>query len=245
MRRFGLIGKTLKHSFSKTYFEKKFTEERIEGCSYDNFEIPSIDHINEILSKTGGLEGLNVTIPYKESILDFLQWQSEMVKRIGACNCIRIRNKMLEGFNTDAPAFSNSIRTKLQPHHECALILGSGGASKAVCVALDDLGIDYLVVSRRKKGNEIGYEEVGEELIQEHQVIINTTPLGMFPNVNEDPSIPYEALTPKHLLFDLIYNPAKTKFLQQGEAAGASIINGYEMLRFQAEESWKIWNENR
>jgi len=243
MRRFGLIGKTLKHSFSKTYFENKFTEEGIGDCRYDNFEIPSIDNFPELIQNTKDLAGLNVTIPYKESVLSFLQWQSEMVKRIGACNCIRIRNKNLEGFNTDAPAFRNSIRSRLKPLHECALILGSGGASKAVRVALEDLGIDYLVVSRHKKGNEIGYEDLGEDVIMQHQVIINTTPLGMYPNVDEDPPILYESLTPNHLLFDLIYNPEKTRFLQQGEKKGATIINGYEMLRFQAEESWKIWNE--
>ena len=244
MRRFGLIGKTLKHSFSKSYFEKKFADEGISGCLYENFEIPTIEKFSDLINNTPHLAGLNVTIPYKSDVLPFLHWQSEMVKRIGASNCIRIKNKNLEGFNTDAPAFSNSIRPKLKSHHECALILGSGGASKAVRVALEDLGIDYLVVSRHKKGNEIGYEEVGEEAIEGHHIIINTTPLGMFPNLNEDPPIPYDSITPKHLLFDLIYNPEKTRFLQQGEEHGATIINGFEMLRFQAEESWKIWNES-
>jgi len=244
MRRFGLIGRTLKHSFSKGYFEKKFIEEGIQHCRYDNFELPSIKGFPALIASYPGLQGLNVTIPYKEEVVPYLNFQNDLVEKIGACNCIKIIDGTLYGFNTDVIAFRNSLQKRLQPFHKCALILGSGGASKAVRHALEELQIDYLVVSRHKKQNQLGYEDVGESTLQEHQIIINTTPLGMYPNVDQDPPIPYKALTPQHLLYDLIYNPAKTKFLQQGEAKGAQILNGYEMLVAQAEESWKIWNSN-
>jgi shikimate dehydrogenase len=243
MRRFGLIGQSLKHSFSKTYFSKKFSEEGIKDCSYENFEMPSIQDLKKIISGPEALNGFNITIPYKEEVLFFLDEKNEVVEKIGACNCVRIEEGKLIGFNTDAPAFKASLQSRLQLHHQCALILGSGGASKAVQYALKDLGMDFLVVSRDKKGDRIGYEEVGQKVIEEHLVIINTTPLGMYPNVNDDPPIPYEAIGEKHLLFDLTYNPPKTKFLQQGELNGAAIMNGYDMLVAQAEESWRIWNE--
>jgi shikimate dehydrogenase len=242
MRRFGLIGKTLKHSFSKTYFEKKFAEQGINGCSYENFELQSIDEFPDIIANTPGLRGLNVTIPYKEEVLRFLNSKNEIVEEINACNCINIINGQLHGFNTDAVAFKNSLQKSLKPYHKCALILGTGGAAKAVQYALKELGIDFLLVSRHKKENQLGYEDVGGDTIGEHHIIINTTPLGMYPNVDQDPPIPYTDLTPQHLLYDLTYNPPKTKFLQQGEKRGAQIINGYEMLVAQAEESWRIWN---
>jgi shikimate dehydrogenase len=242
MKRFGLIGKTLKHSFSKTYFEKKFAEQGINGCSYENFELQSIDEFPDIIANTPGLRGLNVTIPYKEEVLRFLNSKNEIVEEINACNCINIINGQLHGFNTDAVAFKNSLQKSLKPYHKCALILGTGGAAKAVQYALKELGIDFLLVSRHKKENQLGYEDVGGDTIGEHHIIINTTPLGMYPNVDQDPPIPYTDLTPQHLLYDLTYNPPKTKFLQQGEKRGAQIINGYEMLVAQAEESWRIWN---
>jgi shikimate dehydrogenase len=242
MKRFGLIGKTLKHSFSKTYFEKKFAEQGINGCSYENFELQSIDEFPDIIANTPALRGLNVTIPYKEEVLRFLNSKNEIVEEINACNCINIINGQLHGFNTDAVAFKNSLQKSLKPYHKCALILGTGGAAKAVQYALKELGIDFLLVSRHKKENQLGYEDVGRETIGEHHIIINTTPLGMYPNVDQDPPIPYTDLTPQHLLYDLTYNPPKTKFLQQGEKRGAQIINGYEMLVAQAEESWRIWN---
>jgi shikimate dehydrogenase len=241
MRRFGLIGKTLKHSFSPGYFAKKFSELGVTDCSYENFELPSIEALPEVLSKPD-LEGFNITIPYKEEVLPFLHKQDKLVQHIRACNCVRIINGKLHGFNTDAPAFRQALQTKLQPNHKCALILGSGGASKAVGYALEELGIDYMVVSRHKQMNQLGYEDIGPDTIEEHQVIINTTPLGMYPNINDDPPIPYEAISSQHLLFDLTYNPEKTRFLQKGEARGAQILNGYSMLVLQAEESWKIWN---
>lgn len=242
MKRFGLIGKTLKHSFSKAYFGKKFAEEGITDCSYENFELSSIKEFPKLIATNPDLKGLNVTIPYKEEVLPFLNFKNEIVGDIGACNCIKIVNGELCGYNTDVIAFRDSLHKLLQPFHRRALILGTGGASKAVQYSLKELGIDYLVVSRHRKENQLTYEDVREDVIQEHQVIVNTTPLGMYPNVDQDPPIPYNALTPQHLLYDLTYNPPKTKFLKQGEAKGAQIINGYEMLLAQAEESWRIWN---
>ena len=243
MRRFGLIGKTLKHSFSKTYFAQKFADESITGCSYENFELPSIQDLPGLLSAHPDLEGLNVTIPYKEDCIVYLHSKNEIVQEIGACNCIRIRNGKLYGYNTDAPAFLQSLQPYLQARHSRALILGSGGASKAIQYALRQLKIDFLVVSRTKKTNELAYGDLGPDLMQSHALIINTTPLGMYPNTEEAPPIPYEFITADHLLFDLTYNPEKTKFLRLGEQKGATVLNGYRMLVLQAEESWRIWNE--
>jgi len=242
MKRFGLIGKTLKHSFSKPYFEKKFEELHITDCSYDNFELQSIDKLPSLIQNNPGLKGLNITIPYKEEVLQFLNSANESVNGVGACNCIKITEGEIIGFNTDAIAFKSSLQKYLKAHHKCALVLGTGGASKAIQYALKDLHIDFILVSRHKKQNQLGYEDVGEDLIKGHQIIINTTPIGMYPNVDEDPPIPYGALNSRHLLYDLTYNPSKTKFLKQGETRGAQIINGYEMLVAQAEESWRIWN---
>ena len=243
MRRFGLIGKTLKHSFSKSYFNQKFAEEGIVNCNYDNYELQLIEELPGLIAGNPEIEGLNITIPYKEQALQFLNRKNEVVTEIGACNCIKIEKGKCYGYNTDVIAFKKTLQSRLKPHHTCALILGSGGASKAVQYGLKELNIDFLVVSRHKKPNGLGYEDVSEEIIQKHPVIINTTPLGMYPNINDDLPIPFNTISPKHLLFDLIYNPAKTKFLQHGEKVGAQIMNGYEMLVLQAEESWKIWNE--
>ena len=243
MRRFGLIGKTLKHSFSKNYFTQKFRENRIENCLYESFELPSIEELPSLIAAHPDLEGLNVTIPFKEEVIPFLNEKNEIVEAIGACNCIKIHEGRLHGFNTDVIGFKNSLQPKLKPQHKKALILGSGGAAKAVRYALQQLSIDCLVVSRRKGYSDLGYEDVDYEVLGQCKLIINTTPLGMFPNVNDDPPIPYEYITPEHFLFDLIYNPEKTKFLQRGEKQGAQISNGYEMLIGQAEESWRIWNQ--
>jgi len=242
MRRFGLIGKSLKHSFSKNYFTKKFAAEGLSDCSYELHELDHIGLFPDLLARTAP-EGLNVTIPFKTEILSFLDHKDEAVERIGACNCIRIREGKCYGYNTDAPAFLASLQPYLKPWHHCALVLGTGGASKAVCFALEQLQIDYQMVSRRKKTNELGYEDVSPEMIRDHQVIINTTPLGMYPDVDQDPPIPYEGITKEHLLFDLVYNPEKTRFMEKGEQKGATVVNGYEMLVLQAEESWRIWND--
>ena len=243
MRRFGLIGKTLEHSFSKNYFAKKFDAEGIYDCSYENFELSSIDLLPQLITDHPDLAGINITIPYKEEVIRFLHQPNEITREIGACNCVKIKNGILYGYNTDAVAFQNTLLKKLQPHHWRALVLGSGGASKAVQYALKKMDIDFIVVSRHKTFNRATYEDLGKELMETHPVIINTTPLGLYPNLNEAPPIPYELISSQHLLYDLIYNPAKTKFLQQGEKRGAVVVNGYDMLVGQAEESWRIWNE--
>lgn len=243
MKQYGLIGRTLTHSFSKKYFEEKFEKEGLSDYSYDNFELQTIEGFPLLLQKNLALKGLNVTIPYKEGVLQFLTDKNVLVEEIGACNCIKIEGEELIGYNTDVIGFHNSLEPQLKPHHKKALILGKGGASKATAYVLKQLGIDYNFVSRKKGQNELGYEDLGEDVISNHQVIINTTPLGMFPNVDADPPVPYRFITPKHFLFDLIYNPVKTKFLEEGEKQGAQICNGYQMLIEQAEESWRIWSK--
>jgi len=245
MRRYGLIGRTLTHSFSKNYFTKKFEENGIANCVYDNFELATINDFPQLLQKYPDLRGLNITIPYKEDILPFLSNSNGIVKEVGACNCIRLDGETITGYNTDVIGFWRSLQPKLKPHHKKALVLGTGGAAKAIRYVLQQLGIDYRMVSRRKGLEEMGYEDLGEEVLANYHLVINTTPLGMYPNVDADPPIPYEYLTGKHFLYDVIYNPAKTKFLAEGEKRGAQICNGYEMLIEQAEESWRIWTTER
>jgi shikimate dehydrogenase len=241
MRRYGLIGYPLTHSFSQRYFTEKFQREGIMGCSYSTFSLPSIGELPGILAEPG-LCGLNVTIPYKEQVLPFLGAKSPVVEAIGACNCIRIEDGVLTGHNTDVVGFEISLLKKLSGHHRQALILGTGGASKAVEYVLRKLGIGYQLVTRTPSGpGMIGYAEVDGLLLETHTLIINTTPLGMHPHVEESPPLPYEALTSRHYLFDLIYNPVRTLFLQKGEERGAVVENGWEMLILQAEESWRIW----
>lgn len=241
MRAFGLIGKPLSHSFSKKYFTEKFIKENIVDCSYELFELQSIDELPHLISSHSELHGLNVTIPYKEVVLPFLQQQNDIVKAIGACNCIKIVDGKLYGFNTDVLGFKKSLTAHLSQHHKKALVLGSGGASKAIKHVLTQLGIEYLQVSRTRSNDAIAYVDLNEDLLQSHTLIINTTPLGTFPNVETAPAIPYEFISNKHFLFDVVYNPAKTKFLLEGEKHGAQILNGLEMLVYQAEESWRIW----
>lgn len=242
MRLFGLIGYPLFQSFSKKFFSEKFEREGLTDCRYESFSIPSISELTSILKENPLLCGLNVTIPYKEQVLSFLHEKSALVKKINACNCIKIENGKLTGYNTDAPAFEQSLKEKLQPHHTKALILGTGGAAKAVEFCLEKLNIAYKYVSRKPSAKNFSYEQLTDPIMQEYTLIINTTPLGMHPNVVEAPPIPYHALNKKHYLFDLVYNPAKTLFLQKGEDQEAVIKNGYEMLVLQAEESWRIWN---
>lgn len=243
MRLYGLIGYPLVHSFSKKFFSEKFEREGLSDCRYESFSIPSISDLNSIVKQNPELCGLNVTIPYKEQVLSFLDEKSALVKKIKACNCIKIEMGKLTGHNTDAPAFEQSLKDKLQAYHTKALILGTGGASKAVEFSLEKLGITYKYVSRKPSAKNFSYEQLTDTLIAEYTLIINTTPLGMHPNIVEAPPIPYHALNSAHYLFDLVYNPAKTLFLQKGEEQGAAIKNGYEMLVLQAEESWRIWNE--
>lgn len=241
-RLFGLIGYPLSHSFSKKYFSEKFEQEGITDCRYELFPLTAIDELPALLAAYPQLCGLNVTIPYKEQVISFLHSQNPLVAAIGACNCIRIEEGQLQGFNTDAIGFQRSLQEKLLPTDRQALVFGTGGAAKAVCHVLRQLNIDYQLVSRRKMYDQLSYEEVTEALLQTHPLLINTTPLGMYPNVTEAPPLPYQVLTADHYLYDLVYNPEQTLFLQKGAAAGARTKNGMDMLVIQAEESWKIWN---
>jgi shikimate dehydrogenase len=243
MRLFGLIGYPLSHSFSQQFFTEKFEKEGIKDCMYLNFPIVSIEELRSVIKENPGIEGINVTIPYKEQVIPFLDEISETVKVIGACNCIKIKQGKLTGYNTDVTGFETSFVKELKPHHKQALVLGTGGASKAVQFVLAKLAIPFKVVSRNAKKDEISYDTITSDNIGDYPVIINTTPLGMQPVVELSPSLPYSAMGNKHYLFDLIYNPAKTVFLASGEKYGAVIKNGYEMLVNQAEESWKIWND--
>jgi len=243
MRRFGLIGYPLSHSFSQKYFTEKFQRENIAGCIYENYPLAGISELSTIIEKHPDLAGLNVTIPYKEKVLPFLSVQHEIVQEIGACNCIRINDGRLEGFNTDVAGFEISLEKLLQPFHKKALVLGTGGAAKAVRYVLKMRGIEYLEVSRDPQGKrQIAYAE-SDAVLHDHLLVINTTPLGMYPNVDDYPPLPFEMMTPRHFLYDLIYNPPATAFLKKGEERGAVVKNGSEMLVIQAEESWRIWNE--
>ena len=241
MRRFGLIGFPLTHSFSKKYFTQKFTEKGIDAI-YETYPIKDIAELGMLIKNNSELEGINVTIPHKQSVIPFLHSMSDVVNEIRACNCIRIRNNKLEGFNTDVTGFDISLTTHLKPSHNKALVLGTGGAAKAVCFVLSQKGIPWLQVSRNPTGNMVGYSDITATVISETRLIINTTPLGMFPDTDHCPELPYDAITDQHYLFDLVYNPSLTLFLQKGQQQGAIIENGYKMLVIQAEESWKIWN---
>ena len=245
MRLFGLIGFPLSHSFSKNYFSKKFIEEGITDCRYELFPLASIKELPALLQDNPGLKGLNVTIPYKREVLAFLT-DNNLPKGLDACNCININNGKLTGYNTDVAGFEKSFVIKLKAHHTSALVLGTGGAAAAVIFVLKKLGIDYKVVSRKHQaGVDFTYSELNEKIITEVPVIINTTPLGTYPKVEEYPLLPYQFLSEKHYLFDLVYNPAITSFLRKGEEQGAQIQNGYDMLVFQAEEAWRIWNSKQ
>jgi len=244
MRTFGLVGYPLTHSFSQKYFSEKFRSSGIADAQYLNFSIDTIEKFPDLLKEHPDLVGMNVTIPYKEKVIDFLDELDESVKFIGACNCIHIKEGKLKGYNTDYIGFKLSLLKKLKPHHTHALVLGEGGAAKAVNYALKTLGIEFLTVSRRgiESPGTIQYDQMNDELLEQFTLIINTTPLGMAPNIETAPSIPYHAINDRHYLYDLVYNPEKTLFLKLGEEKGASIENGMEMLTIQAEEGWKIWN---
>lgn len=239
MNQFGLIGRNISYSFSAKFFTEKFKVENIENHFYDIFDLNEISEV-ENLFQNPNLKGCNVTIPYKEQIIPFLDEMDTDAEKIGAVNCIRIQKGIKKGFNTDAVGFEKSIQPLLKSEHKNALILGDGGAAKAVKFVLDKLNIPFKTVTR--SGN-FTYSHLNSEIIQNHQIIINCTPVGTFPNIENAPEIPYEFLSDKHLLYDLIYNPEKTKFLELGEKNGAQIKNGYEMLVLQAEKSWEIWNQ--
>ncbi|TDE07586.1 shikimate dehydrogenase family protein [Flavobacterium sandaracinum] len=243
-KRFGLLGRNISYSFSKGYFTEKFDSENFEGCTYENFDIPEINAFPEVVKNTPDLKGMSVTIPYKEAVLPFLHKLSKKALLIGAVNTIKITKKgKLKGYNTDYYGFKKSLQPLLEPHHKKALILGTGGASKGVAFALDELNIPYTFVSREAKENGIDYDRINATTFDNYQIIINATPVGTSPNVEAFPLIPYEYFTDKHIAYDLIYNPAETQFLKKAKQQGAKIKNGLDMLIFQAEKAWKIWNK--
>ena len=242
MKTFGLLGKNIDYSFSRGYFNDKFEANKLD-CTYKNFDLESIESFKEIKENSIAFSGFNVTIPYKEDILPYLDSVDSEAKEIGAVNTIKIKNKKLIGYNTDHYGFINSLLPHLKPHHQKALILGTGGASKAVAFALKKMGIDYEYVSRSKSEKiKHTYDSIKPSDIEACKLIINCTPLGTFPEIETCPEIPYDSVSDQHLLFDLIYNPAETQFLKNGVLNGAKIINGLEMLKIQAEKSWEIWN---
>lgn len=240
--RFGLIGKNISYSFSRGYFAEKFKNLNLVDHSYENFDLQNIDEFINLLESNRDIKGFNVTIPYKQEILPYLNEIDETALQIGAVNTIKIKNNNLIGHNTDVIGFQKSLEPYLKKQHTRALILGTGGASKAISYVFDKLNIDHLFVSRNPGKGQLGYTDLNKNLVQEHSVIVNCTPLGTHPDIEKLPDIPYDHLDERHLLFDLIYNPLKTSFLKTGEENGASIVNGHKMLEIQAEASWSIWN---
>jgi shikimate dehydrogenase len=247
MKRYGLLGYPLTHSFSKRHFTEKFETEKIES-TYENFEIDTIDKFPEVIKNNPEIIGLNVTIPYKEQVIPFLDELNDSAKEIGAVNTIQVKRTEsgihLKGFNTDTYGFESSLKPLLKDHHKKAIILGTGGASKALKFVLTKLGIEFVSASIEElKENEIRYEDIDEKMMAERLLIINATPLGTYPKVDTFANIPYGFITDKHLLFDLVYNPEVTQFMQKGLDKGATVKNGYEMLLQQARKAYTIWNE--
>ena len=242
--RFGLVGKDISYSFSRGYFTKKFSDLGLNTYSYENFDFQAIEEITDVLKNNTDIKGMNVTIPYKQEVMPFLSELDQEAEKIGAVNTIQFTENGLKGFNTDAYGFKNAMAPFLKSHHKKALILGTGGASKAVAYVLGELGISYVFVSRSAGDNKISYDQVTEDILKEHTILVNCTPLGTHPNIEERPSLPYEFLSDQHFLFDLIYNPEKSAFLTAGEAKGAQISNGLRMLELQADRSWQIWQES-
>jgi shikimate dehydrogenase len=250
MRLYGIIGYPLGHSFSGKYFTEKFKKEKLTGCSFQNFEIENEGGFKKVLLNNPDLKGLSVTIPYKRSIMSFLNNIDDDAKKIGAVNCIKIEHidntTVTTGYNTDVFGFEHSFKPLLKSHHNKALVLGSGGASKAVVFVLEKMNIDYLIVTRSPHGcKHIRYGVLHKEIMKEHNIIINTTPLGMYPDINSFPDIPYEFINKDSFLFDLVYNPGMTLFLKKGSEQGATVKNGLEMLHLQAEKAWEIWNNSK
>lgn len=245
MDKYGLIGYPLGHSFSKSYFNEKFENEKIDA-EYINFEIPTLDSLPEILASNPELKGLNVTIPYKEKVISYLDSISPEARAIGAVNVIRVdhkgNNTFLKGFNSDVIGFTKSIEPLLERFHKKALILGTGGASKAINFGLKSLGLETVFVSRFERPGTIQYSQITPDIIQEYNVIINCTPCGMYPHIDECPQLPYDAITSKNLLYDLLYNPDETLFMKKGALHGATVKNGLEMLLLQAFASWEFWH---
>ncbi len=242
MDKYGIIGNPLGHSFSKGFFTEKFAREGIDA-EYLNFQIPEIGKLTEVLQENPELRGINVTLPYKTEVIPFLDELSDEAREIGAVNVVQIRNGHLKGFNSDIIGFTRSIQPLLKPHHRKALILGTGGASRAIRVGLTRLGLEWKYVSRTPREGMITYEDITAETLREYEVIVNCSPVGMFPKVDECPAIPYEFLTQDNLLYDLVYNPENTLFMKKGALQGAVVKNGLEMLHLQAIASWEFWNE--
>lgn len=244
MRQFGLIGFPLSHSFSKKYFTEKFQKEGISNASYELFPLEAVESLPQLLEQHPEVEGLNVTIPHKQAIIPLLDELDSSAEKVGAVNVIRISNGKKVGFNSDYYGFKASLEKFLTNSVSKALVLGSGGASKAVCSALNDLKIEFQIVSRSaEKGTTYQYLYENPDVLRRHKLIINTTPLGTYPSIESKPDLPYEQLGQDHFLFDLVYNPSETAFMKEGIKVGASVINGYEMLVLQAEKSWEIWNQ--
>ena len=244
-KKFGLIGSTVSHSFSKSYFDEKFFREGLRDCHYDLYALNSVDELKKLLTENPELCGLNVTIPYKEKVIKFLTDIDSTAKNIGAVNVIKIQNGSLKGFNTDSDAFYETLERWFPNIKKAnALVLGTGGSSKAVQQALKKLAIPFETVSREKEKGTYTYEvlERNKKIISEANLIINTTPLGMSPDTNGFPPIDYDLITPQHYIYDLIYNPARTMFIQKADMRGATVKNGLEMLQIQAEKAWAIWN---
>jgi len=241
MDKYGLIGFPLGHSFSRGFFTEKFAREGIDA-EYVNFEIPDASMLLDVIRDNPELRGLNVTLPHKQAVIPLLDELSDEAREIGAVNVIRVRDGKLKGFNSDIIGFTESIKPLLQPWHKKALVLGTGGASKAICVGLKRLGIEWTYVSRTPREGMLTYSDLTAEVMQQYMVIVNCSPVGMFPKTGEAPNIPYELLTPKHLLYDLVYNPEETLFMQKGRAQDAIVKNGLEMLHLQAIASWEFWH---
>lgn len=249
-KEFGLIGYPLTHSFSKQYYDKKMELEGIQDIEYSLFSLKDIKEFSNLIQTHSQLMGVNVTIPYKIQVLSYLDHISEEAKEIGAVNCIRISRDsqtqkiVLTGYNTDVIGFRESLKPLLKPHHKKALVLGTGGGAQAVFSALKSLNIEYKTVSRTVETGDLTYSDLTEKVFQEYTIIINTTPLGTFPEIEQAPSIPYSFLNDRHLVYDLIYNPEKTLFLKRAEERGSTVKNGYEMLILQAEKNWEIWTQD-
>jgi shikimate dehydrogenase len=248
MRKFGLIGFPLGHSFSRQYFYQKFRDEKITGCSYENYPLEKIDQLPLLLKEEPLLKGLNVTIPYKSLVIPYLDSLSPEAAEIGAVNVISIRRNrndiVIKGFNSDVTGFTGSLRPWLKSQEGNALVLGTGGSSKAVTYALRQLGMNTTLVSREQKPGTLTYNQVDEQLLMNTDLIVNTTPLGMFPKTDAKPNLDYSLLSEKHILFDLVYNPELTEFLKAGKERGCTIISGLKMLQLQAEKAWEIWNSD-